>query len=178
MDVKDVLIDAFGRIKEEVHAAVDGLSPADLHARPAPDANSVAWLVWHLTRIQDDHVAGAAGLEQVWLSQGWEKRFGLALPARDTGYGHSPEQVERVRVASGDLLTGYFDAVHERTGEFVHGVDADGLDRIVDERWTPAVTLGVRLVSVLADDLQHVGQAAYVRGLVLREDRRRTAGTG
>lgn len=175
MDVKDVLIDAFGRIREEVHTAVDGLSPADLHARPAPGANSVAWLVWHLTRIQDDHVADAAGGEQVWLSQGWEKRFGLALPARDTGYGHSPAQVERVRVDSADLLTGYFDAVHERTGEFVRGVDADALDRVVDERWTPAVTLGVRLVSVLADDLQHVGQAAYVRGLVLREDRRDSA---
>ncbi|MFD9039827.1 mycothiol transferase [Streptomyces bottropensis] len=169
MDVKDVLIDAFGRIREEVHAVVDGLSQADLHARPAPDANSVAWLVWHLTRIQDDHVADAAGREQVWLSQGWEKRFGLALAARDTGYGHSPAQVAQVRVGSGDLLTGYFDAVHEQTGEFVRGVDADALDRIVDERWTPAVTLGVRLVSVLADDLQHVGQAAYVRGLVRRE---------
>ncbi|WP_216587255.1 mycothiol transferase [Streptomyces brasiliscabiei] len=165
MDAKDVLIDAFGRIKEEVHAVLDGLSPAELHARPAPDANSVAWLVWHLTRIQDDHVADASGRDQVWLSQGWEKRFGLGLPARDTGYGHSPERVAKVRVDSGDLLTGYFDAVHERTLEFVRGPGADDLDRIVDERWTPAVTLGVRLVSVLADDLQHVGQAAYVRGL-------------
>ncbi|MEI5525410.1 DUF664 domain-containing protein [Streptomyces brasiliscabiei] len=164
MDAKDVLIDAFGRIKEEVHAVVDGLSPAELHARPAPDANSVAWLVWHLTRIQDDHVADASGLDQVWLSQGWDKRFGLGLPARDTGYGHSPERVAKVRVDSGDLLTGYFDAVHARTLEFVRGPGTDDLDRIVDERWTPAVTLGVRLVSVLADDLQHVGQAAYVRG--------------
>ncbi|MGW0841571.1 mycothiol transferase [Streptomyces sp. NPDC002787] len=170
MDVKDVLIDAYGRIKEEVHGAVDGLSPADLHARPAPDANSVAWLVWHLTRIQDDHVADASGLDQVWLSQGWEKRFGLALPARDTGYGHDPAQVAEVRVDSGDLLTGYFDAVHEQTLEFVHGLGPDDLDRIVDERWTPAVTLGVRLVSVLADDLQHVGQAAYVRGLLRSQD--------
>ncbi|MFM9695115.1 mycothiol transferase [Streptomyces europaeiscabiei] len=170
MDAKDVLIDAYDRIKEGVHAAVDGLSPAELRARPAPDANSVAWLVWHLTRIQDDHVADASGLDQVWLSQGWERRFGLALPARDTGYGHSTAQVAEVRVDSGDLLTGYFDAVHERTLAFVHGLDADDLDRIVDERWTPAVTLGVRLVSVLADDLQHVGQAAYVRGLVQRAE--------
>ncbi|KFG01158.1 DUF664 domain-containing protein [Streptomyces europaeiscabiei] len=170
MDAKDVLIDAYGRIKEGVHAAVDGLSPAELRARPDSDANSVAWLVWHLTRIQDDHVADASGLDQVWLSQGWERRFGLALPARDTGYGHSTEQVSEVRVDSGDLLTGYFDAVHERTLAFVHGLGADDLDRIVDERWTPAVTLGVRLVSVLADDLQHVGQAAYVRGLVQRAE--------
>ena len=166
MDVKDVLIDAYGRIKEEVHAAVDGLSPAKLHTRPAPEANSIAWLVWHLTRIQDDHVADAAGLDQVWLSQGWEKRFGLALPPRDTGYGHDPEQVAAVRVDSADLLTGYFDAVHAQTVEYVRGLTPDDLDRVVDKRWSPAVTLGVRLISVLADDLQHTGQAAYVRGLL------------
>ncbi|BBC29321.1 hypothetical protein SGFS_006150 [Streptomyces graminofaciens] len=170
MDVKDVLIDAFGRIKEEVHAAVDGLSPEDLNNRPSPDSNSVSWLVWHLTRIQDDHVAEVAGLDQVWPADGWEERFGLGLPRRDTGYGHSARQVARVRVDSGDLLVGYYDAVHERTLRFVHGLSAADLDRVVDERWTPAVTLGVRLVSVLADDLQHAGQAAYVRGLLQRED--------
>ena len=166
MHAKDILIDAYGRIQEEVHAAVDGLSPDELHARPAVDANSVAWLVWHLTRVQDDHVADAAGLDQVWLSQGWEKRFGLDLPRRDTGYGHSSTQVAKVRVESGELLSEYYDAVHEQTLEFVRGLAAKDFERIVDERWDPPVTLGVRLVSVLSDDLQHVGQAAYVRGLV------------
>ena len=115
MDAKDVLIDAYGRIQEEVHAAVDGLSPDTLNARPAPDANSVAWLVWHLTRVQDDHVAGAAGFDQVWHSEGWEKRFGLGLESGDTGYGHSARQVARVRVESGDLLLGYYDATHAQT---------------------------------------------------------------
>jgi uncharacterized damage-inducible protein DinB len=166
MHAKDILIDAYGRIQEEVHAAVDGLSPDELHARPAVDANSVAWLVWHLTRVQDDHVADAAGLDQVWLSQGWEKRFGLDLPRRDTGYGHSSTQVAKVQVESGELLSEYYDAVHEQTLEFVRGLGAKDFERVVDERWDPPVTLGVRLVSVLSDDLQHVGQAAYVRGLV------------
>ncbi|MEU1196485.1 DUF664 domain-containing protein [Streptomyces sp. NPDC005813] len=166
MHAKDVLIDAFSRIQEEVHAAVGGLSPEDLGARPSADANSVAWLVWHLTRVQDDHVADAAGLDQVWLAQDWEKRFGLGLPRHDTGYGHSSQQVAKVRVDSGDLLTGYYDAVHEQTLGVLREVTAKDLERVVDERWTPAVTFGVRLVSVLADDLQHVGQAAYVRGLL------------
>ncbi|MFD4549925.1 DinB family protein [Streptomyces sp. NPDC058466] len=166
MHAKDVLIDAYSRIQEEVHAVVDGLAPDDLNARPAVGANSISWLVWHLTRVQDDHVAEAAGLDQVWLDQGWEKRFGLDLPRRDTGYGHSPAKVAKVQIPSGDLLTGYYDAVHEQSLEFVRGLTAKDLERVVDERWTPAVTLGVRLVSVLADDLQHVGQAAYVRGLL------------
>ncbi|EHN74480.1 hypothetical protein SMCF_6084 [Streptomyces coelicoflavus ZG0656] len=166
MHAKDILIEGYGRIQEEVHAAVGGLGPDGLIARPAADANSVAWLVWHLTRVQDDHVAGAFGLDQVWLGGGWEKRFGLGLPRRDTGYGHSPAEVAKVRVDSGDLLTGYHDAVHEQTLTALRSLTAKDLERVVDDNWDPPVTLAVRLVSVLSDDLQHVGQASYVRGLV------------
>ncbi|GAA2930684.1 mycothiol transferase [Streptomyces mexicanus] len=166
MHAKDILIDGYGRIREEVHAALDGLGPDELNARPAPDVNSIAWLVWHLTRVQDDHIADAFDLDQVWLSQGWEKRFGLDLPRHDTGYGHSPAKVAKVRVESADQLTGYYDAVHEQTLGALRGLAAKDLERIVDERWDPPVSLGVRLVSVLSDDLQHAGQAAYLRGLL------------
>ncbi|MEU8469709.1 DUF664 domain-containing protein [Streptomyces sp. NPDC029006] len=166
MHAKDILIDGYGRIQEEVHAVLDGLGPDGLHHRPAPDANTIAWLVWHLTRVQDDHVADAFGLDQVWLSQDWEKRFGLGLPRHDTGYGHSPAEVAKVRVESAGLLTGYYDAVHGQTLDALRSVAAKDLERVVDERWDPPVTLGTRLVSVLSDDLQHVGQAAYLRGLL------------
>ncbi|WP_221350655.1 mycothiol transferase [Streptomyces beigongshangae] len=165
MEAKDLLVEAYGRIKDEVHAVVDGLSPGDLNARPDGRANSISWLVWHLTRVQDDHVADAFGLKQVWTEGGWADRLALALPQDDTGYGHTSEQVAKVRVDAGDLLTGYHDAVHEQTLRALHGLSGDDLDRIVDENWTPAVTLGARLVSVLSDDLQHVGQAAFARGL-------------
>ncbi|WP_030419192.1 DinB family protein [Streptomyces sp. SCSIO 75703] len=167
MHAKDILIEGYGRIREEVHAAVEGLGPDALHARPDGRANSVAWLVWHLTRVQDDHVADAFGLDQVWLAGGWADRFGLGLPRHDTGYGHTPAKVAAVRVGSPGLLTGYHDAVHERTLGALRSLTAKDLDEVVDEGWDPPVTLGVRLVSVLSDDLQHVGQAAYVRGLVL-----------
>ncbi|MFE9613915.1 DUF664 domain-containing protein [Streptomyces sp. NPDC006012] len=167
MHARDILIDGYSRIQDEVHAALDGLGADELHARPVPDANPVAWLVWHLTRVQDDHVADAFGLDQVWLAQGWEKHFGLGLPRHDTGYGHSAAKVARVRVASADLLTGYYDAVHTQTLGVLRELLAGDLDRVVDERWDPPVTLGTRLVSVLSDDLQHAGQAAYVRGLLL-----------
>ncbi|ANH90168.1 MULTISPECIES: DinB family protein [unclassified Streptomyces] len=170
MHAKDILIDGHSRIREEVHAVLDGLTEQQLNAPPAPGANSVAWLLWHLTRVQDDHVADAFGLEQVWLAQDWEQRFGLGLPRLDTGYGHSPEQVAEVKVASPDLLAGYYDAVHEQSLGALRGLAAKDLERVVDERWDPPVTLGVRLVSVLSDDLQHVGQAAYVKGLLQSAD--------
>jgi hypothetical protein len=166
MTPAELLVDAFSRIREGVHEVVGGLTADELSHQPAPGANSIAWLVWHLTRIQDDHVAEVAGREQVWAEDGWARRLALPFTPRDTGYGHTPEQVAGVRVSSGELLTGYFDAVHERTLEFVAGLGPGDLDRVVDERWDPPVTLGVRLVSVLNDDDQHVGQAAYVRGLL------------
>ncbi|MFF2197920.1 DinB family protein [Streptomyces sp. NPDC058157] len=168
MKATDVLADGFGRIREVVHEAVGGLGAEMLNTRPDPEANSIAWLVWHLTRIQDDHVAGVAGQEQVWRAGGWADRFALPLPVEDHGYGHTAQQAGTVRVDSADLLLGYHDAVHEASLRYVRGLAAADLERIVDERWDPPVTLGVRLVSVLADDLQHAGQAAYVRGLLER----------
>jgi uncharacterized damage-inducible protein DinB len=166
MTSADLLADAFGRIREIVHEAADGLSPGQLAARPGGQANSIGWLIWHLTRITDDHVAAAAGTRQAWTASGWAARLGLPFGQADTGYGHGPEEVAAVRVASAELLTGYYDAVCEQTIRYVGGLADADLDRIVDERWDPPVTLGVRLVSVIADDLQHAGQAAYLRGLI------------
>ncbi|MEU3918584.1 DinB family protein [Streptomyces sp. NBC_00879] len=168
MNSSDLLADAFERIREAVHGAVEGLSPDDLNARLDPDANSIAWLVWHLSRIQDDHVSDAAAVEQVWFSQKWADRFELPFARGATGFGHTSKQVAAVRVESPELLLGYFDAVHEQSVRFVAGLDDAALDSVVDESWSPPVTLGVRLVSVIADDLQHAGQAAFVRGSVER----------
>jgi uncharacterized damage-inducible protein DinB len=168
MNSTELLADAFGRIKEVVHDAVDGLGPDELAHQVDPEANTVGWLIWHLTRVQDDHVAEVAGTEQAWTAQGWDARFDLPFPAGATGYGDSPEEVAAVRVKSADLLTGYHDAVYENTVRYLRGLADDDLDRVVDKRWNPPVTLGVRLVSVVSDDLQHAGQAAFLRGLLLR----------
>ncbi|MEU2133550.1 DUF664 domain-containing protein [Streptomyces sp. NPDC018352] len=168
MNSADLLTDAFTRVRETVHSAVEGLSGADLHARLDDGANTIGWLVWHLTRIQDDHVSDAAGVEQVWFSQDWASRFDLPFAKEATGYGHSSADVAAVRVGSAELLLGYHDAVHEQTLGFVSGLDDKALDRIVDEAWSPPVSLGVRLISVISDDLQHAGQAAFVRGALER----------
>lgn len=164
----ELLVDAFGRIRETVHGVVDGLTPTQLTYRVDDDANSIAWLVWHLTRIQDDHVADAAGVPQVWTHDGWADRFDLPFDRGATGFGHSSTEVAAVRVESGELLIGYHDAVYDGTIEYVAGLPDAAFDKIVDESWDPPVTLGVRLISVIADCLQHAGQAAYVRGLVER----------
>jgi hypothetical protein len=168
MTSAELLVDAFGRIRGAVHRVVDGLTPEQLTFRVDPEANSIAWLVWHLTRIQDDHLAGVAEAEQAWTAQSWVERFGLPFDPRDTGYGHRADDVAAVQVDSGELLVGYYDAVHEQTLRYVERLSDADLGRVVDRSWDPPVTLGVRLVSMIADDLQHAGQAAFVRGILQR----------
>ncbi len=164
-----VFVDAFDRIQQVVHGVLDGVTLPALHDRLDGRTNSICWLVWHLTRIQDDHLAGAFGAEQAWTAEGWYDRFGLPFAPADHGYGHSAEQVDQLRVGSAELLRDYHDAVHKRTVRYLPGVSDDEFDRVVDESWQPPVTLGIRLVSVVSDDLQHAGQAALLRGILHRK---------
>ena len=168
VDVRGLLEELFGRIPDHLHRAVDGLSAADLAQVPAAGANTIGWLVWHLTRVQDHHVSELLGREQVWTTGRWPARFGLQSDPEDTGYGHSAEQVANVRPDSSEVLIGYYEAVAAQTAELLAEATAADLDRVVDERWDPPVTLGVRLVSIADDDIQHAGQAAYVRGILGR----------
>jgi Protein of unknown function (DUF664) len=162
--IRELLRDAFTRLIEHVDDLTDGLSEQTADYRPTPEANSIAWLIWHSARVQDAQVADIASVEEVWLSDGWVDRYGLDLPRGDTGYGHSPAEVAKVH-ASAELLAGYYRAVHAMTLDYVVSLAAEELARVVDTRWDPPVTASVRLVSVIDDCAQHLGQAAYVRGI-------------
>ncbi|QAY69141.1 mycothiol transferase [Xylanimonas protaetiae] len=167
MNATEILLDSYGRLPRLVHAVVDDADNALLTYRVDPGANTVAWLVWHLTRAMSAQLADVAGTEDVWTAEGWSERFALPFAARATGYGMSADEVGAVR-ASAELLGGYFDAAHAAGVAYVGSLADGDLDRVVDTRWDPPVTLGVRLVSIVDDCLQHVGQAAYVRGVFLR----------
>jgi hypothetical protein len=166
VDVAALLLELYGRIPPLARHAVDGLDLDRLLRRPSPTANSIAWLVWHLARVQDDHIAEILGDEQVWVGNDWARQFGLDPDPDNNGYGHSPEEVASVRPARPEVLLEYLDAVQARTRTMLERLRPDDLEWIVDRRWDPPVTLGVRLVSIADDSLQHAGQAAYVRGLL------------
>lgn len=159
---RELLRDAFTRLIEHVDELTDGLTDEVADYRPTPEANSIAWLIWHSARVQDIRLAHVAGVEQAWTD--WVDRFGLDLPRNDTGYGHSAQDVAKVR-APADLLAGYYRAVHRLTLEYVATVTADELARVVDTNWDPPVTASARLVSIIDDCAQHLGQAAYLRGM-------------
>jgi uncharacterized damage-inducible protein DinB len=169
MAAADLLVDAFNRVSESVHDALDGVSGDDLLLRLDDAANPIGWLIWHLTRVEDDHIAGVADVEQVWTAQGFVDRFGLPYETKAHGYGQSKEDVGAFNVKSADLLLAYHDAVHEQTISYVEKLTDEDLARVVDKRWDPPVTLSVRLVSVISDTLQHAGQAAYIRGIARRD---------
>jgi hypothetical protein len=166
MDIPALLLEIYGRIPPLAEEAVDGLTADQLATAPSPGANTIGWLVWHLTRVQDHHVAELLNTGQIWTTGDWAARFGQDSDPNNTGYGHEPERVLSVRPKTPDDLLAYLDAVHQRTCDMLEGLSPDDLDRVVDRRWDPPVTMGVRLVSIADDCMQHAGQAAYVRGIL------------
>jgi hypothetical protein len=165
MDVAELLGEIYGRILPLAESVVAGSDVETLTTPVTGGANPIAWLVWHAARVQDDHVAEVMGVEQLWARGDWAPRFGLDPDPTNTGYGHTPAEVAAVRPDGPEVLVEYLGAVAARTFEYLRTLDEADLDRIVDRRWDPPVTLGVRLVSVADDSLQHLGQAAYARGM-------------
>lgn len=168
MDVQELLLDLFGRVTEEVHGVLDGLDPSLLSVSPGTSANPIGWLVWHLIRVEDAQIAEVMDVEQVWSDGTWPQRFGLTADPHNSGYGHTPADVDAVRPDGIEALLGYHEVVAARTREWLSQLTAADLDRIVDDRWDPPVSLGVRLISVADDEIQHGGQAAYARGILER----------
>ena len=166
MDVAELLLELYGRVAPLAREVLEGLDPALLTEPPRRGGNTIAWLVWHTARVQDHHVSELLGSDQIWVGGDWARGCGLDPDPSNTGYGHSPDQVVAIRPERAGLLLEYLDAVDQRTREMLASLTAPDLDRVVDRRWDPPVTLGVRLVSIADDSLQHLGQAAYARGLL------------
>lgn len=166
-----LMLDAFERVNELVPTVIEDLSVEELLWRADSDANPIGWLLWHLTRVQDSHLADLDGSEQLWVEDGWAEKFALPYDEASVGFGQSCEEVGRFSIKDPSLLGGYHRAVHSRTKDIVSQLSDDDYDRVVDDSYDPPVTIGTRLVSVVNDTTQHIGQASYVRGLV---ERRRT----
>ena len=170
MEGAALFADALERINRILHRAMDGMPAEMLNTQPGPAANSMSWLAWHLCRVQDHHTSDLLELPQLWVSDGWHEKFGMAKDEKETGTGHTPEQVEALKVDSADLPLGYADAVFERAKQYLATVKPADLDSAINEpQYDPLPTVGVRLVSIISDNIQHAGQVMYVRGLLERQ---------
>jgi len=157
----------FSSVLRVLERALDGLTSDDLDKQPSPDSNSIGWITWHLTRYQDDRIAEFMGENQLWVSERWYTQFNRSDDPKDTGLGHSSEEVRAFKSPSVDTLLSYHRAVRERTKPYLLNLSLADLDREIS---IPGVErppkLGGYLVGVLSDNLQHAGQVAYLRGLL------------
>lgn len=166
MEPKDVVCDGLDRIRQILRRSLTGLTLEEVHRQPSQDTNSIAWLVWHLTRVQDNGVSGLFDAEQAWIVDGWHAQFQMAPDPDNEGFGHTPAQVAALRTPSVQTLLDFHEAVSARSKAFVSQLTPAGFDRTLNEpEYQPLPTVGVRLVSLLSDNLQHAGQVAYLRGL-------------
>lgn len=170
MECRDLVIDGFGRIKHIVNMALKGLTPEQLAYRPEEQANTMAWLAWHLTRVQDHHMSDLAHKRQAWVAEGWHDKFGKPADDRETGFGYTAAQVAAIRPASPQVLLDYHNAVQDHSLAYLKTVTAADMDVVLNEpQWNPMPTVGVRLISVISDNTQHAGQMAYLRGIIERK---------
>ena len=166
MEATALLTNALGRISQSLERALKGVTAEEMHRQPRADCNSMAWLAWHLTRVQDDHLSALAGREQAWTADGWHARFGMEPDSKNAGWGHTPEQVAAFRAPSSQALLDYHTAVLDRSKAYLATLKPADLDRVLDEpQWQETVTVGIRLASVLNDNTEHMGQINYLRGL-------------
>jgi len=163
MKWQDLIIEAYGRVLQALEKTLEGFSPDDLNQQPDSNCNSMGWLIWHLTRGQDSMIAGLAQKEQLWVSNGWYQKFNRSSDPKDTGFGHSPEDVAAFKSPDVETLLGYHREVLEQTKNYLTKLPETDLDREISG---PFPTLGARLVAILSDNLQHAGQVAYLQGLL------------
>ncbi len=178
-----LLRDGFTRVDEGTGALLEAAEPQMLRYRASSNSNPVAWLIWHLSRVQDDHFAflargldPEAGTEQCWIANDWVSRFNLPYRRLDTGFGHSSEQVADFGMYDGQHLLGYHRDVHERSMEILGTLREADLGVVIDRRWDPPVTAAARLVSILGETTAHLAQAEFVRGIYRDADHAKRPG--
>ncbi len=166
MKWQSLINDGFSRVLEVIEPALAGLNRNDLNRQPKPDCNSIGWIVWHLSRGLDAQIADLTGEEQLWIKDGWYSKFNRTKDPGDTGFGDTPEDVAAFKSPAVSVLLDYYRDCLVPTNRFIAGLSLTDLDRVIDESYKPPVTIGVRLISILADCLEHSGEVAYLRGLL------------
>lgn len=152
---------AYGGVK----AACDGLTDEQLWYQLTPDSNSIARLVWHLSRVKDRLTSTITGESEVWAADDWAVQFGLDLEG--TGIGDSPEKVAAFHIGRYPLF-GYLDDAHHATMRRLSKITAEQFDQPVVYVLGDSRPVCTALVGTVGDSSQHNGQIAYLRGMITR----------
>lgn len=165
MNSNEILVDAAHRPVESAKQLLDGISLSLVNKMPDDKHSSIAWLIWHSGRQMDAQLSELSGLPQIWVQDGWADRFALDRPKNDMGFGDGPADVAKVTVCDADLLSGYLTATVDTLCTYIQTLSETDLDDVIAHLPDP-IRRGVRIVSIIDDAVAHVGQAAYLRGLL------------
>jgi uncharacterized damage-inducible protein DinB len=168
MEFKDFILRCLHTSEDMILKAVDGLSREELARRPNDQSNSIGWTLWHLARLEDVLVVDLIEQKpQLWIANGWYKKFGRAEDRNDHGFRHTAQDVAAFQVPEPDVLVGYFKAVRGEVKSFLGTFSNDGLEQPA-KRWgggEGTVKAGNYLTALVDEALAHGGQIAYLRGL-------------
>ena len=171
MEWQLLITDFFIRISQELERVLDGLTIDDLNQRPRSDCNSIGWLAWHLTRSYDRNLSELARKEQLWIKDDWYTRFDRAPDPTETGFSHSSEDATAFRSPDSKTILEYHHAVLGLAKQYVTNrlSETDLKRKVRSPTLKNVATVRGRLLGIISEGLQHVGQAAYVRGLLKGE---------
>ena len=168
MQWQQLVTDIFERISQELEHALDGLTVDDLNQHPCPGCNSIGWLTWHLTRAHDRVTADLLGEEQLWIKEGWYARFNRTPDPQDKGVGHSLEEIAAFSSPDASTLLEYHRAVLLQSKRYINNkLSETELNREFDNPVRPDVkNVRTQLMRLINDNMQHLGQVNYVRGML------------
>ena len=174
LDFRDVTLQAITDFSTQLDGALEGLTPEQLRWRPTPTANHILWTVWHLTRVEDAWINWyLSDNGERWKVKGWAEKFGL--PARDRwGFGDTPDQVGAFPDVPANVVSGYRADVMESAQLVIRSLSTTDLERTnahhnpFNPRPAPTFTWVLARISVECS--QHIGQVAYIRGLMPEQE--------
>ncbi len=160
----------FREAHSQIIKLVEGLTDEQLAWQPHPDANSIAFYVWHLARGADFvqiHPVFEKRLDprtQIWLSENLAAKWGLDpgdLGLLEMGWEMDPAKATRMRWPDKAALCDYLQRAYAAEEQALAVLD----DQLFQEVSPSGKMLGYFLMEYLVHEWQHYGMMEYVLGL-------------
>lgn len=174
MDTNPFIKQTLDHFESRLDQTLRGLTNEELAWRPNAEANSIAFVIWHTTRVEDRFMQKMVReTEEVWTGGGWYSRLGL--DEGDTGVDFSVDRLASFPALSVENLRDYLDAVRAETNAYLDAAAPAGFDLVPDRNPFPEVpgadeyfegcTIARMFLILIGEHFQHLGHAAYIRGL-------------
>ena len=159
MGTIEFITDCLAGVQIRLLGSCNGVTRDRALWRPAPHANNIGFVLWHVARAEDGTVSRLCGETPLWVSENWHERFGQPVDAPDPG---DRMGLRAVNIPEMEVLIGYLGAVHARTSEYLGRLTEDGLQGVPSQS---GPTRAVSLRHLITHKNHHQGQIDFIRGL-------------